>query len=108
MLCVRSIKFENLNVIAGRYLPLHPSVHFFYADKRNEPKKNRPHVIFLRWASFWGGSGKMIPVMHSGPQRNAGLHADATSCFDSAPGFLPFVRITSIKAPQHKIPKGAG
>jgi len=54
-----------------------------------EAKKSRPTVIFMRCSSFFGSAGKMIPVIHSGTQIPACLHANKTSCLSgAAPSWL--------------------
>jgi len=66
--------------------------------------KNRPHGIFLRGASFWGVSGKMIPVMHSAPKlRGFSLtqHPVLTALRASCPPYTsPPSKPLSIKFPR--------
>ncbi|MDD5746606.1 MAG: hypothetical protein PHO30_05005 [Candidatus Omnitrophica bacterium] len=47
----------------------------------------------------------MIPVMHSAPKLR-GFTLTRHPCLGSAAAILAYVHITSIKAPQQKIPKG--
>ena len=89
----------------GAVPPLNtPAFISFVWTKEMKQRKTTPAEFFCDGFLCWGQSGKMIAVMHSA--RLGGLHADKTSCLDSAPAVLASVHIPSIKAHLLKIPKG--